>query len=97
MPVEYFENLVGVCFCVLRNLFAGERLASDGAARGVTDQRGEVANEKDDLVAQILKMLELSHQHGVAQMQIGCGGIEARLDANGLAAFRGSLQALLQI
>ena len=48
-------------------------------------------------MAEILKVLELAHQHGVAEVQIGRGGIKAGLYAQRLAGLPGSLQALLQV
>ena len=65
-------------------------------ARGVADQAGEVADEKDHLVPQVLEMLELLDEHGVAQVQVRRGGVEPGLDPQGLAGGDGLLQARLQ-
>ena len=48
-------------------------------------------------MAHVLEVLELAHEHGVAEMQIGRGGIEAGLHAHGLAGLAGFLQALAQV
>ena len=48
-------------------------------------------------MAQILKMLHLAQQHGMAQMQIGSGGIEACLDAQRPAGLGVLLRARVQI
>ena len=49
-------------------------------------------------MAQILKMLHLAQQDGVAQMQIGRGGVEAGLHAQrATGSARGLYQALAQI
>ena len=48
-----------------------------------------VADQEDDGVAQILEMLHLAQQHGVAQVQIGRGGIEAGFHAQRAAGLRG--------
>ena len=58
---------------------ARQRRPRGGAARGIADHAGEIANQKNYGVAEILKMLELAEQHGVAEMQIGRGGIDAQL------------------
>jgi hypothetical protein len=68
VPFEYFENLFGVGFRILVDFIAGEWFTRDRASSGVADQRGEVSDHKDDLVTQILKVLELAHQHRVAQV-----------------------------
>ena len=78
-------------------MFSGERLAGDVAAGGVADERGIVADQKDDRVAELLEVAELAHQHGVAQVQVGRGGIEADLDAQRAAGFAAIFQALAQI
>ena len=41
---------------------------------------GEVADHEDDAVAEILEVLHLADQHGVAEVQIGRRGVEADLD-----------------
>ena len=40
---------------------------------------------KDDCVAEVLKVLQLAQQHGVAEVEIGRGGIEAGFDPQRLA------------
>ena len=61
--------------------FARHRRAGDVAAGRIADQAGHVADQEDHGVAQILEVLHLAEQDGVAQVQIGRGGIEAGLDA----------------
>ncbi len=51
----------------------------------IADERGEVADQEDDRVPHVLKVLELAHQNGVAEMQVRRGRIEAGLHPNGLA------------
>ena len=64
---------------------------------GIADQPGHVADQKDDLMPEILKMLHLAQQNRVAQVQVGRGGIEAGLDAKRTAVGCGLLQALAQV
>lgn len=78
---------------VLRDLVARERGAGDVAARRIADQSRNVANQENDRVAKILKVLHLAKKHGVAKMQVGSGGVEAGLDAQRPAQF----QALPQL
>ena len=58
---------------------------------------GEVADQEDDRVAHVLKVLQLAHEHGVAQVQVGRGGIEAGLHAHGLAGGQRFLEPLAQV
>ena len=58
---------------------------------------GHIADQKDDGVAQILKVFHLAQKHGVAQVQIGRGGIEARLHAQRTAGLGGFREARLQV
>jgi hypothetical protein len=87
LGVEDFEDLGLVGFGVGVDLFAGEGLAGDVAAGGVADERGEVADEEDDLVAELLEVAQLAHEHGVAEVKIGGGGVESGFDAEGAAGF----------
>ena len=48
---------------------------------GSADERGGVADEKNDGVAKLLEVAQLAHQHGVAQVKVGRGRVEAGLDA----------------
>src|SRR5205823_4619130 len=59
----------------------GELLACDGSARRIADQSGEISNQKDADMAEILKMFHLPDQHRVADMNIRRGRIKACLDA----------------
>ena len=67
------------------------------AARGIADEAGEVADEEDDGVAHVLKVLELAHEHGVAEVEVGGGGIESGFHAHGLAGGERFLDALAQV
>ena len=48
-------------------------------------------------MAHVLKVFQLAHEHGVAQVQIGRGGIETGLHAHGLARRARLLQPLAQV
>jgi len=81
--------LVEIGFRIGVDLFAGKRRAGFGLSRGIADERGEITDQENRSVAQVLKMLELSKDHGVAEVKIGGGGIEAELHAQGLAGLSG--------
>lgn len=68
---------------LLRKLRAGGVLA-----RRVADQRGAVADDEGDVVAQVLELTHLAQGHGMAQVQVGAGGIDAELDVEGLALLK---------
>ena len=55
------------------------------AAGGIADHAGEIADEERDLVAELLELPHLVEQHGVPEMQVGRGRVEARLDVQRLA------------
>ena len=48
-------------------------------------------------MAELLKVAQLAHQHGVAQVQVGRGGVKAGLYAQRPAGFAALFQALAQI
>ena len=64
---------------------------------GIADHAGPFADQKNNGVAQVLKVLHLAQQHGVAQVQIGRGGIEAGLHAQRTAGLGGFGEARFQI
>ena len=68
---------------LLRKLRTGGILA-----RRVANQRGTVADDEGDVVAQVLELTHLAQRHGVAQVQVGAGGIDAELDVEGLALLK---------
>ncbi len=74
--IEDFEDLGFVGFGVLVDLVAGEWRTRGGAAGGVSDHAGKVADQKDDRVSEILEVLELAQHHGVTEVQIGRGRVK---------------------
>ena len=54
-------------------------------AGGVADEGGGVADEEDDGVAELLEVAQLAHEDRVAEVEVGGGGVEAGLDAEGNA------------
>ena len=81
VAVEDLEGLVGVGLGVGEHLVAGERRAGGGAAGGIADGGGEVADEQHGLVAEQLELAELLQRDGVAEVDVRRGGIDAELDA----------------
>jgi hypothetical protein len=47
----------------------------------VADHPGEVPDEEHHVVAELLKVAQLVDENGMAEMQVGSGGVEAGLDA----------------
>src|ERR1035438_7416126 len=76
---ENLENLRLVGLGVLRNLLPRQRRPRRRAPRWIAYHSGEISDEEDDRVAEVLKMFELAQQDRVPQVQIGSGWIEARL------------------
>mmetsp|Transcript_49010 Transcript_49010/g.115137 ORF Transcript_49010/g.115137 Transcript_49010/m.115137 type:complete len:407 (-) Transcript_49010:717-1937(-) len=63
------------------DLFLGQRRAGGVAAGGVADQGGEVADQEDHLVTQVLQLAHLVQHHGVADVDVRGGRVQAQLDA----------------
>jgi len=95
--IENLEHLRFVGFGVLEDRFARHGRARHVAAGGVADQPGHIADEKNHRVAEVLKVFHLAQQHGVAQVQVRCGRIEADFDAQFAAGFGGCGQPLAEI
>jgi len=48
-------------------------------------------------VAELLEVAELAHEHRVAQVEIGRGGVEAGFDAEGAAGLAAFFEALAEV
>ena len=89
LGIQNLEDLFLVGFRVFQDLFPGQGRAGLVSPRRISDPAGEVSDEKNDAVAQILKVFHLTQQHGVAQVQIGRRRIKADLDGKWLPALLG--------
>ncbi len=92
--VDHLAELRAVRVRVRANLVPGERLASLRAAGRIADHAGEVADDHDDLVAQILKVPELPQDDRMTQVKVGRGWIEPQLDPQRRAGASRSLELL---
>ena len=81
LGVENLEYLRLVGRGVGLDLLARQRRARHVLAGGIADQAGEIADEEHDVMSQILELAHLVDKHGMSQVQVGCGRIEAGLDA----------------
>ena len=90
--IQHLEHLVGVGAGIGLHVFARQRLAGGILATGVADHAGEVADQENDLMPQVLELAHLVQQDGMADMQVGRGRVEAGLDAQGPAQLEAGLQ-----
>ena len=81
--VEKRCDLLGVGLRVVADLRATQGRARAAAPGRVADHGGEVADEEDDRVTQLLEGAQLVQRHRVTQVEIGRRGIAAVLDAQG--------------
>ena len=91
--IKDFVNLLEIGGGIFAHLFASQRRAHFGTAGGIADHGGDIANQENGGVAFVLKVLELAQDYGVAEVQIGRGGVYAELDAEGLGRKHGSARA----
>ena len=96
LRIQDLEHLRLVSLGVALDIGARERGTRDGAACGITDHSGEITDEKNHRVAQILKVLELADEHCVANVEIRSSGIKAGFHAHRLAGLERFLKALAQ-
>src|SRR5262247_429067 len=86
--VENLEYLLFVGLGVGNDFLASQLLACFRLAGRIPDHAGEVADQKNHLMTEILKLFHLLDQHRVTQMQIRSCGIEAGLDFKRLASLK---------
>ena len=92
--VQHLGGLGVIGFGVELDLLGRERRARAVAARRITDQRREIADQKNHLVAQILQLPHLVEHHRVADVNVGCRGVQTQLDTQGFARGLGARQLL---
>ena len=64
--VEDFKYLLLVSLAVFDHFLPRQGLAGDIFAGGVADHAGEIANQENGLVAQVLKLFQFVQQDGMA-------------------------------
>src|ERR1700741_4144224 len=75
--IEKLEDLAFVGFGVRVDFFT-RQLRSGGALSGrVTNQTGEISDQKNDCVAQLLKCLQFANNNRMTQMDVGSGRVGA--------------------
>ena len=90
--IQNFEHLFQISVGVRFNFLGGETFSGFRFSRRVSDHAGEITDQKDGLMAEILKLLHLLQQNRVAKMKVRRRGVEARLDSKRTACFNGFLQ-----
>ena len=77
---------------VVRDPLRGQRRPRLRAARRISDHAGEIADQKDHTVTEVLEMPHLAKQDGVPEMDVRGRGVEPDLDGQGLSGLDRSRQ-----
>jgi hypothetical protein len=91
--VEQGKHLIEIGLGVVLHLLGGEPGAGFAFSGRVADHSREIADDEDDLMAQLLKLLQLADGHRVTHVQVGRRGVGAVLDAQGHAGVERALDA----
>ncbi|MCY1416064.1 hypothetical protein D9M71_315650 [compost metagenome] len=86
--VQNLEHLSLVGLGVLQHLLASQWRAGGILATGVADHPGEVADQEDDLMPQLLELAQLVDQDSMPKVQVRGGWIETGLDPQRLTALQ---------
>ena len=78
--IEDFERLLLKALRVAHHLVVRELRARLRAAGRIADHRGEVADDEDRLVPEVLKLPQLRQRDGEAEVDVRRGRIDAELD-----------------
>ena len=92
--VDDLADLPEVVTGVRLNLFGSEAGARLIPAARVADQGGVVADDQHRLVAEFLKKPQLAQRHGMAEMYVDAGRIDAVFDAQRLAGLEAPFELL---
>src|SRR5438270_8376873 len=76
--IQDLEHLRLVSLGILLDLFTRERRTRHRAPRRVADHPGEIADQEDDGVAEVLEMFQLADEDRVSKVEVRRGGVESR-------------------
>ena len=79
LRVEDFIGLLLEGARIFHHLVVGELRAGFRAARGIADHRGEVADDEDGVVAEVLELPQFREPDGEAEVDVRRGRIDAEL------------------
>jgi hypothetical protein len=96
LRIENLEHLRLVRLRILLDLLAAQRWTRSRAPRRIADHPGEIADQKDGGMPEILKVLQLAQHNGVAEMQIGRSRVHPQLNSQRLARSPRLLQLCAQ-
>ncbi len=81
------QNLEDLCFIglgVVEHLLARKRGTGSTLAARIANHAGEVADQENHLMPEILELAQLVNKHRVSKVQVGRGWIKTGLDAKWL-------------
>ena len=93
LGIEEFKDLREVRLGIRVNLLPRQRWAGFGLSGGVADHGREIANQENRGVPEVLKVLELTKDHGVSEMNVRGRWVHAEIHAQRLS----SLGRLLEL
>ena len=79
--IENLKCLLAIGCGVRHHFFARQLRARGRTPTRVPDHPGEIADDKNSLMTEILKLPQLSEDDRVAEVNVGTGWIDAELDA----------------
>ena len=77
---------------IFLDLFARQGRTGDISSARVSDHRGEIADQENHDMAEILKLAHLVQYYRMAQMQIRSGRVQSEFDPQGLSCLFGTGQ-----
>ena len=87
LGIENLKNLLFVSLGIPGDFLASKLFARLRLTGRIADHAGEIADQKDNLMPQVLKLLHLLNQHGMTEMKIRRGGIKSSFDPERPALF----------
>ena len=95
LGVQDLHGLGDVGLRVGLDLLLGKLRTGSVLAGRIADGGGAVADDQGHAMAQVLELAHLAQRHGVAQVQVRAGGVDAQLDVQGLALLKLLLEVAL--
>ena len=86
LGVEHLERLVDIRLGVMLDLLGSQLRARRVATRWIADESCAIADDECDLMTEVLELAQLAQRNGMADMDIGCRRVNAKLDVQRLVA-----------
>jgi hypothetical protein len=79
--IENLEGLFPIRLRIVQHLFVRQMRSCCGPTAGIANHSGEIADDQNSLMSEILKFPQLPQHNCVTKVNVGCRWVDTKLDA----------------